>query len=264
MAKKLGQRQASRRPATGDPQGRRSPAIATLAHDDRAWFPTLWQIRGSVVPAILPRVLVCSGVAALVAALHQGGWSPVALPLAGLIPSIVLGLLLVFRTNTAYDRFWEGRKLWGTVTNESRNLARQIWWAIAAPDADAVATKVVAVRTVAAYAYALKAHLRQAPLDLDAEAYLPAAIAPTFATVQHRPLVLAAWLEQYLQTQVEQGHLDRYQRGLLTQSLNALVNSTGGCERILRTPMPYAYAIHLRQLLLTPPRSKDTGIPNHH
>jgi putative membrane protein len=60
----------------------------------------------------MPRVIICSVFALLIAALHVAGLR-VSLPvLGGLVPSIVLGLLLVFRTNTAYERYWEGRILW--------------------------------------------------------------------------------------------------------------------------------------------------------
>ncbi len=53
---------------------------------------------------------------------------PVSQPiLATLIPSMILGLLLVFLTNTAYERFWEGRKIWGSMVNTISNLVRQVW-----------------------------------------------------------------------------------------------------------------------------------------
>lgn len=229
---------------------RRSTPISAMADDDRGWFPTLWQIHGSVVPAILPRVLFCAGFSAIVSLLNQIGLSLVPLPLAGLIPSIVLGLLLVFRTNTAYDRFWEGRKLWGTINNDSRNLARQIWHGIETTDAAAEAEKITAVRVVAAFAYALKDHLRQAPITSEALNLVPEAIVPEIQAGQHRPLILAFWLERYFQAQYKLGHLAINRLISLTQLLNVLVSSAGGCERILRTPMPFAYAIHLRQLLM--------------
>ena len=75
---------------------------------ERDWFKVLFRLRGSVIPAVLPRVIICSAFALLIAVLHVTGWR-VSLPvLGGLVPSIVLGLLLVFRTNTAYERFLGG------------------------------------------------------------------------------------------------------------------------------------------------------------
>jgi hypothetical protein len=73
------------------------------------WFKTALSYRGSVIPEILPRAAFCGAVGVGVHLLHTNG-IPVSLPaLDSLIPNIVMGLLLVFRTNTAYDRFWEGR-----------------------------------------------------------------------------------------------------------------------------------------------------------
>ncbi|HEY9662730.1 MAG TPA: bestrophin family ion channel, partial [Allocoleopsis sp.] len=90
----------------------------------RTWFRHAFQLRGSVIPAVLPRTLVCGVFAAVILFFHYRGL-PIALsPSASVLFNIVLGLLLVFRTNTAYERFWEGRRLWGTLINTVRNLAR--------------------------------------------------------------------------------------------------------------------------------------------
>ena len=91
------------------------------------WFKTAFQIKGSVITAIYQRVILTGAFGVLVSVLYYSK-VPVSQPiLASVIPSIVLGLLLVFRTNTAYERFWEGRKCWGSMVNTIRNLARQIW-----------------------------------------------------------------------------------------------------------------------------------------
>ena len=70
-------------------------------------------LRGSVIVAIWPKVAVCSGFA-LAVSLAQLNGLQVSWPVeSSIVPTLVLGLLLVFRTNTAYERFWEGRKAWG-------------------------------------------------------------------------------------------------------------------------------------------------------
>jgi len=80
----------------------------------RHWFRTLFQLKDSVIPGILHRTLVCAAFGRLVSLMYAVGM-PVSVSILGsVVPSIGLGLLLVFRTNTAYERFWEGRKLWGT------------------------------------------------------------------------------------------------------------------------------------------------------
>jgi putative membrane protein len=85
--------------------------------------------------------LLCGGFGVFISLLHFFNL-PVSMPiLSSIVPSIVLGLLLVFRTNTAYERFWEGRKFWGTLVNNVRNLARQIWVAIEEKDPQDIESK---------------------------------------------------------------------------------------------------------------------------
>jgi len=176
---------------------------------------------------------------------------PVALPmLAGLIPNIVLGLLLVFRTNTAYDRFWEGRKFWGTLVNCVRNLARLIWVAVRVREADDQAQKIVALRMLVAFCVATKLHLRGEPIDDELKTLLPASKYFTLKGMNHPSLEIAFWIGDYLQQQCDRKRLNIHQLITMHKLLDTMVDALGGCERILKTPMPIAYAIHLKQLLL--------------
>ncbi|MBW4573613.1 MAG: hypothetical protein KME31_38410 [Tolypothrix carrinoi HA7290-LM1] len=96
----------------------------------KMWLREIFRFQGSVIPGILERSLFCAAFSILISFLYFIKL-PVAQPILGsVIPSIVLALLLVFRTNTAYERFWEGRKLWGSTVNTIRNLAWQIWVAV--------------------------------------------------------------------------------------------------------------------------------------
>ena len=101
-----------------------------MSNEKVRWLQTTLQIKGSVISAIYRRVIGCGLFGVLISLLYYFKL-PVSQPiLQSVIPSIVLGLLLVFRTNTAYERFWEGRKNWGSIVNNVRNLARQIWVSI--------------------------------------------------------------------------------------------------------------------------------------
>lgn len=214
------------------------------------WFRLALQLKGSVIPSILGRTLLCGGFGVLISGLFHLR-VPVALPiLASLIPNIVLGLLLVFRTNTAYERFWEGRKIWGTLVNTCRNLARQIWIIVPARSLDDREQKAVALHLLVAFAVATKLHLRQEPINEELAALMPAAQFQKLQEMHHPPLKIAFWIGDYLQHQYERKLLDSYQLMSLQNLLDTLVECVGGCERILKTPMPLAYAIHLKQLLL--------------
>jgi putative membrane protein len=229
---------------------RRRPFRRNLHQHERDWFRVLFCLQGSVIPAVLPRVLICCGFAMIIAVLHSYGWQ-VSLPMLGsLVPSIVLGLLLVFRTNTAYERYWEGRILWGSIVNTVRNLARQIWVAIAEIGPEDKAAKIHTVRLLAAFAVAIKLHLRAEPPD---DELLSLVTPEQFAKLQQMnnpPLEVAFWIADYLQAQKEQGNLNAYQLTACLSALDDLVNALGGCERVLKTPIPLAYSIHLKQLLL--------------
>lgn len=214
------------------------------------WFRVALQFKGSVVPAVLNRVLLCGVFGFFISVLHNLGLS-VSWPILGsLIPNIVLGLLLVFRTNTAYDRFWEGRKIWGNLVNTVRNLARQIWVAVKEIEPDDRAKKVATVRLLVAFSVATKLHLRGEPVNYELEPLLSPERYFTLKTMNNPPLQVAFWIGDYLQEQYELKCINSYQLSALHKLLDSMVDSLGACERILKTPMPLAYSIHLKQLLL--------------
>jgi ion channel-forming bestrophin family protein len=222
-----------------------------MSIEKRRWFQVALQLQGSVLPLVLPRSLLCGAFGLFVSILYVLKF-PVALPfLASLIPNIVLGLLLVFRTNTAYERFWEGRKCWGSIVNTVRNLARQIWVAVVEKEPDDHKAKIAALRLLVAFAVATKLHLRQEALNDELRALLPSEAQYTLLKeMNHPPLEVAFWIGDYLQQQFNRDCLNAHQLAAMHRLLDNLVDMLGGCERILKTPIPMAYAIHLKQLLM--------------
>lgn len=95
-----------------------------IHYDPHLWLDHLFDIRGTLVREISGRVGACVLWAIIVVSCHYYvrplGTSVVLHSLVG----VALGLLLVFRTNSSYDRYWEGRRLWGSIVNETRNLIR--------------------------------------------------------------------------------------------------------------------------------------------
>jgi ion channel-forming bestrophin family protein len=214
------------------------------------WLQYALRVRGSVIPAVFPRTLLCGGFAAFISVLHYLGL-PVNIPiLASVIPNIVLGLMLVFRTNTAYERFWEGRKLWGGVNNAERNLARQIWVIVPAANHQERQQKIEALDLLVAFAVAMKLHLRREAVNEELAALLPRTRYDNLKMMNNPPLEIAFWIQDYLQQQYVGDSLNIHQLTSMQNLLNQMVDSLGGCERILKTPIPLAYAIHLKQLLL--------------
>ena len=216
----------------------------------RPWFRHAFRLRGSVIPTILPRTVICGLFGVLISILHGRGL-PVYIPvLVSLIPNVVLGLMLVFRTNTAYERFWEGRKLWGSLINSTRNLARQIWGIIQEKEPGDRQDKKEALYLIAAFAVAMKLHLRGDPVNEEVEVLVSRSCYEKLQTMNNPPLEIAFWISDFLQHEFHQGRVNIYQLDGMQKLLNSLVDYLGGCERILKTPIPLAYAIHLKQLLL--------------
>jgi len=92
--------------------------------------------------------------------------------------------------------------------------------------------------------------LRSEIINAELEANLSPEQFQHLKTMNHPPLEIAFWISSYLQTQSQQAKLDRYQLSDMIQLLNEMVDVAGTCERILKTPIPLAYSIHLKQLLM--------------
>jgi len=216
----------------------------------KGWFKIALQIKGSVIIAIYKRVIGCGLFGVFVSILYNFKLSVSQPILANVIPSIVLGLLLVFRTNTAYERFWEGRKCWGSIVNNVRNLSRQILISIDEISAEDRKSKIAALYLLVAFAVATKLHLRGELVMNELEELIPESKYRKLQNMNNPPLEIAFWIGDYLQQQYNQNCLNSYQLTAMQELLNNLVDNLGSCERILKTPIPLAYAIHLKQLLL--------------
>jgi putative membrane protein len=220
-----------------------------MANKKLAGILAVFKLKGSVIPSILNRVIWC-GLFGFLVSLAFYFNLPVSHQVLGtVIPSIVLGLLLVFRTNTAYERFWEGRKLWGSLVNNSRNLSRLIWVSIRELEPEDRLQKINALRLIVAFAVATKLHLRNEPASIELEGLMSSERFYKLKTMNHPALEIAFWIGDYLQEQTKRENLNIYQLPIIQQLINNLVDNLGGCERILKTPIPLAYSIHLNQLL---------------
>ena len=219
-------------------------------YDPKKWTSHLFDIEGSMVREIMGRVSLCVVWSAVVVALYQYGPDAfdslsIAESAHGLIGTS-LGLLLVFRTNASYDRFWEGRKQWGGIVNETRNLARQAetWFA-----ADRELTGSV-IRWTIAYAFATMHRLRSTHEIGAAGQGLPHDEVLAIQQSGHVPLAVARKLTDLIQDARQRGLIDTIQLQSLDQNIQLLIDYCGACERIRSTPAPFAYVVHLRRALI--------------
>lgn len=156
----------------------------------------------------------------------------------------VISLLLVFRTNTAYDRWWEGRKLWGSLVNNSRNLAIKV--AAMLPEAATEHRRFFRV-IIPAYAFTLKYHLRQKRVKIDL--YDELEELRHLPNDKHLPNQLSALMVARANLLYKQGVISGDQLIVLNAELQSFTDICGGCERIRNTPIPYSYNIFIKKFV---------------
>lgn len=158
---------------------------------------------------------------------------------------IVLSILLVFRTNSAYDRWWEGRKHWGALVNHCRNLA--IMGHVTFPADDKHGRKRFAA-DIANFCISLKEHLRTGVkkeelilLDPETQAELE--------TRNHIPAYFSSRLHEQVENSHRSGIISGYDLINFKPQLQALLDIAGACERIRKTPIPFSYAVYVKVLV---------------
>ncbi|KAF9577458.1 hypothetical protein BGW38_007321 [Lunasporangiospora selenospora] len=313
-------------------------------------YPDSLRIRGSVIPAILSDVFIISSFSVLVMVAQKTNLFGRSLNVPSVIVpalSVVVGLILAFRTNTAYDRYWEGRKLWANLDVQIRNFSRMIWVgmreaphapppvssgsstkpnryslrdghhlfgrsnssikskhradngsdAATLADLDTVnsgqvgpheedSEKVLVIKLLLAYAVSVKHHLRQefGVRYFDLEGLLPRGYEPCAATDEYiearylhdwamgdnqrhysqqpwditagnddgqmsLPLEIAHGLSLWVIGEARAARIEPTLVGSLLSSINVMVDIFTNMERIVFTPIPLAYSIHLRQVV---------------
>jgi putative membrane protein len=157
----------------------------------------------------------------------------------------VLSLLLVFRTNTAYDRWWEGRKLWGALVNNSRNLAIKLNALLKHEDES---DRKFFNRMIPLFASVLKEHLalETTRLALDSEEH------PELAELdknKHVPNQVASMLTQRIYRLYREGRISGDELITLNAEMASLTDICGACERIKNTPIPFSYSTFVKKFI---------------
>lgn len=223
----------------------------TLLSTNREEYPgflrsaLIW--KGSVTPRIIPSLMLAS-LYPLALILLDRYW----LTLADLnvtpfeYTGAVLGLVLVFRTNAGHDRWWEARKLWGGITNQSRNI---MIGALNYGSEDMVWRQNLVKWTIA-FSFAAKEALRNGKNFENLEDLLSADEIQKLKAAPHMPLFVAGKIAALLQQARFTQQLEGYAFLEMERQRTLLVDHIGGCERILKTPMPLVYAVKTRRFIL--------------
>lgn len=157
----------------------------------------------------------------------------------------VLSLLLVFRTNTAYDRWWEGRKMWGKLVNDSRNLSVKLNALL--PEDDKV-SRIYFANKIKLFAKVLHTHLTSESTKymLDEEEHPEY---EDYLKAQHPPTKIVGKMYVALQKLEREKIITAYDKMILDENLNGLLDVAGACERIKNTPIPIAYAVFIKKFI---------------
>jgi putative membrane protein len=158
-----------------------------------------------------------------------------------ILNGLVLGLLLGFRTQVAYDRWWEGRKLWGQLINESRSFCAKI----VAISSFSTESRSECGRLLSAFALALKFRLR-GKFELQRISGFETAT----ENPPHVPIFLFARLMKLLREERVAGRITEMDLLLLDPHVRGLMNVCGSCERIKNTPISLSYRSLLRHGLV--------------
>ena len=217
-----------------------------INYDPHRWLDHFFDSKGSLVREISGRVLLCTLWSAGVVYFNSSVM-PIGMPsIIHTLVGLALGLLLVFRTNASYDRFWEGRKLWGGIVNETRNLTRSTEaFLVHVPEA----RKEISLWTVA-FAYGTMNRLRDKVSFGAFEKELKPEDVKKAHDSGHPALYAAKKISQILQEMKMEGKISDYAQVTMDQNVQLLVDYLGGCERIHKTPLPFAYVVHLRRALI--------------
>lgn len=204
-------------------------------------FQLFFIMRGSIVPRIKGQVLSTVGVAILVTMAHgtlfnqKVTLTPIPFSLIGLALAIFLG----FRNTASYDRWWEGRKLWGELVIRTRSVARLIVNHVRPAQGENDDEPVpVMVRRLIAFTFALKHHL-QGARDGQSGKYLTADEVRAAGESVNAPDRLLRAMSRDVAALAAAGRLDPMMVAQVEDNLTALAGVQAGCERIRHTPLPF-------------------------
>ena len=157
----------------------------------------------------------------------------------------VISLLLVFRTNTAYDRWWEGRKLWGSLINNSRNLSLKLNAMLSKSDSQ---NRLFFKTVIPQFALALKNHLRAESTRLELDESLHEELS-LIDHDKHVPNQVASLIFNKVNSLYASGKITGEQFIILNAELQSFTDISGACERIKNTPIPYSYSAFLKKFI---------------
>jgi putative membrane protein len=230
-----------------------------ITYNPKDWFTFIFRLhKAETFRQLIPLMIGVAVYAGLIGYLEYKTWfTPETKDLTKSISTIysilgfTLSLLLVFRTNSAYDRWWEGRKLWGELTNSMRAFATHV---NAAMPAQCVEERKTMAGLMQTFTYALQAHLKgeRIPDDFFGQEFVSTDMNRFRSRIEqsaHQPLEIFTCMMEYFYSLGEAGMLNGMSLYHFKTEMNKFIDVCGACERIKNTPIPFSYSVFLKKFI---------------
>jgi putative membrane protein len=214
------------------------------------WWTMLFVWRGSMMTRMLPQMLIVAALSVF-AVWSEGTVFKHKVPLNATpftLVGVALALFLGFRNSSSYDRWWEGRKLWGALTNTARMLAVQALTLTDDAPGRCTKEKRAFLNMVIAFTYAMRDQLRGEVFARSAE-LLPPALAAEVDHARYKPLIILRAMGEWVSQRQREGAFGEMTMTMIDRNLVELSQALGGCERIVSTPVPFAYAVMIHRVV---------------
>lgn len=225
-----------------------------ISYNPKEWFTFIFRFhKADTFRQLFPMIIGISVYSALVAWLELHYWQLSEkdyvrnIPIMHTLLGFAISMLLVFRTNTAYDRWWEGRKLWGSLVNNSRNLALKL--NVLLP-AEHISQRNFFRKIIPAYAFALHNHLHKEKTRIELfEKEEQKDLFPDIDHNKHIPNQVAGIMYHRVQQLYMEKTITGEQLLFLNTELLSFTDICGACERIKNTPIPFSYSVFIKKFI---------------
>jgi len=213
------------------------------------WLKMLFIWKGSVINKIIVQLIVIAALSLIVLYFkgkiydYKVHLNPTIFTLIGLALAIFMG----FCNTASYDRYWEGRKLWGALVIEARSLTRQALTLINDSSIEGKKSKEEFIKMIAAFGWALNYQLRGKSGTEHISRLLSAEQADYLKGKKYIPVVILDFMGEWINRQNKKEHIDTMVLTSIDNRLNQFSQIVGGCERISNTPLPFAYSVLLHR-----------------
>lgn len=225
-----------------------------ISYNPRDWFTFITRFhKADTFRQLLPLIIGISIYTGVIAWLEIYYWQLPEkhyirnIPVMHTLLGFAISMLLVFRTNTAYDRWWEGRKLWGALVNNSRNLAMKLETMLPLEDRK---NRDFFRKTISAFAVALHHHLHKEQTRL--ELFEDEENRHVFQGIdweKHVPNQVALLMYRQVQQLYREGVFTAEQLLFINAELQSFTDICGACERIKNTPIPFSYSVFIKKFI---------------